>query len=196
MNLLKDAGTDMRAESTNRQTSIEVAWNRILSGALYYTSEDMLRTVFDDDSQLDERQFSTLHIIVLGMTEKNLTVELDLTTANINAVNISGNTALGLTSARGDYDSVSLLLQHGASLKISNDLGAEPVHLAAQTGNVDTIRVLVEMGAEVNTVVREFKMTPIHYAAEYQDRSDPISGLANLGVHVKGKDYVGWTPLH
>ena len=39
-------------------------------------------------------------------------------------------------------------------------------------------------------------MTPIHYAAEYQDSFERIQGFAELGARIDGRDYMGWTPLH
>ncbi|KAL8753334.1 MAG: hypothetical protein Q9184_005457 [Pyrenodesmia sp. 2 TL-2023] len=193
---LKDAGADVRAESASRVTPVDVAWNCILSGCLDEKSEHLLRNVFDNDAQLDERQFTTLHKIVLGMIGNDLACELEVTTAHINAVDNSGNTPLAWASARGDHRSVVSLLEHGASLNIANDLGAKPIHLAAQTGNIPTIRALVQAGADVNSVVRQTLMSPIHYAAEYQDSSEKIHGLVDLGAHINGRDYMGWTPLH
>lgn len=193
---LKDAGADLRAESASRQTPADIAWNRILSGCLDHQSEALLRIVFNDDAQLDERQFTTLHKIILGMLGKTLADELEVTTAYINARDSSGNTPLAWASARGDHQSVSLLLKHGASLDIANDVHEKPIHLAAQTGNIDTIRILVQAGAEINSKVRQTQMTPIHYAAEYQNNDDHIHGLADLGADIDGNDYLGWTPLH
>ncbi|KAL8657095.1 MAG: hypothetical protein Q9226_002270 [Calogaya cf. arnoldii] len=193
---LKDSGADLHAESTSRETPVNVAWNRILSGCLDEGSEFLLRNVFDDDAELDERQFTTLHKIVLGMIGKSLNDELEVTTAYVNATDSSGNTPLAWASARGDHRSVVMLLDHGASLVLANDLDAQPIHLAAQTGNIATIRALVKAGADVNTIVRRTQMTPIHYAAEYQDNSEQILGLADLGAHIDGRDYMSWTPLH
>lgn len=193
---LKDAGADLHAESASRQTPSGVAWNRILSGSLDETSENLLREVFNNDSQLDERQFTTLHKVVLGMIGKNLADELELTTAFIDAIDSSGNTPLAWASARGDHLSVALLLEYGASMTIANDVDHKPIHLAAQTGNVDTIRILVHRGADINTVVSKTKMTPIHFAAEFQDSCEQIKGLASLGARIDGKDYLEWTPLH
>ena len=193
---LKDAGADIHAESNSRLTPFDVSWNRILSGCLDDKSELLLRDVFNDDDQLDKRQFTTLHKVVLNMIGKNLADELEVSTANINALDSSGFTPLAWASARGDHKSVTLLLKHGASLSIANDVGAEPIHLAAQTGNVETIKVLVQAGADINEEVRTSHMTPIHFAAEYQDSFEHIVGLANLGARIDGKDYMSWTPLH
>ena len=193
---LKDAGADVHAESARRDTPAEIAWNRILSSCLDGESENLLREVFADDSNLDERQFTTLHKIVLGMIGKNLADELEVTTAHINAIDSSGNTPLAWASARGDHKSVALFLEHGASLGITNNVDAEPIHLAAQTGNINTIEILIKAGADVNRMVRHTKMTPIHYAAEYKDSSEHILALARFGALVDGEDYMGWTPLH
>ena len=193
---LKDAGADVHAESARRDTPAELAWNRILSGCLDGESENLLREVFEDDSNLDERQFTTLHKIVLGMIGKSLADELEVTTAHINVIDSSGNTPLAWASARGDHKSAGLLLEHGASLCIANNVDAEPIHLAAQTGNMNTVEILIKAGADVNSMVRHTKMTPIHYAAEYKDNSEQILALARLGALVNGEDYMGWTPLH
>ncbi|KAL8965609.1 MAG: hypothetical protein Q9183_003764 [Haloplaca sp. 2 TL-2023] len=193
---LKDAGADTRAESLSREKPIDVAWNRILSGCLDETSELLLRNIFDDHAQLDERQFTALHKIVLGMIGKNLVDELEVTTAYIDHSDSSGNTPLAWACARGDHDSVVLLLKHGASINVPNQVNAQPIHLAAQTGNTTTIQALVKEGADVNAMVDRTQMTPIHYAAEYQDDSQQIQSLAELGAQIDGRDYLGWTPLH
>lgn len=193
---LKDAGADPHAESKRRERPVDVAWNRILSGSLDENSEHLLRNVFNDDAELDERQFTTLHKIILRMIGKDLADELEVSTAHINAIDSSGHTPLAWASARGDHRSVVLLLEHGASFDIANDVNAKPIHLAAQTGNIETVRVLVQAGAEISSPVLQTYMTPIHFAAEYQNSSEQILGLASLGADIDCKDYLSWTPLH
>lgn len=193
---LKDAGADIHAESARRETPFDVSWNRILSGSLDAESELLLRNVFSDDDQLDNRQFTPLHKIVLGMLSRSLAAELEVSTAHIDARDSSGYTPLSWAASRGDYRSVEMLLSYGASLSIANDVGEEPIHLAAQTGNVETLKALVQAGASVNKEVCQTQMTPIHFAAEYQDSSEQIYGLARLGALVDGEDYLSWTPLH
>ena len=193
---LKDAGADIHAESATRETPADVAWNRILSGCLDERSEYLLRKVFNDDAVLDGRQFTTLHKIVLGMIEKGLADEFKVTTAHINIIDSSRYTPLAWASARGDHRSVALLLEHGASLDFANDVNAKPIHLAAQTENFDTIRCLVDHGTDINDAVRQAQMTPIHFAAEYQNNLAQILGLASLGARIEGQDYLSWIPLH
>ena len=83
-----------------------------------------------------------------------------------------------------------MLFEHDASLNIANDVNAKPILLAAQTGNIDTIRCLVDHGADINDAVRQSQMTPIHFAAEYQNDSAHIHGLASLGARIEGREYL------
>ncbi|KAL8862425.1 MAG: hypothetical protein Q9178_001435 [Gyalolechia marmorata] len=120
---LKDAGADVRAESTSRVTPFHVAWNCILSGCLDEKSEQLLRNVFDDDAQLDERQFTTLHKIVLGMIGNDLARELET----------QPDYDIGGWKEKPDYprtieDSVKTALQ---DLKISTD-AADVLKIEAQ----------------------------------------------------------------
>ncbi|KAL8833979.1 MAG: hypothetical protein Q9170_003981 [Blastenia crenularia] len=180
---LTDARADMYAESTRREAPSDISWNRILSGHLDQKSELVLRTLLSDD-HLNNRQFTPIHKIVLGMIGKDLVKELEVLTAQIDIVDSSGYTPLAWASARGDYKSVALLLEYGATIDTTNGVGEEPIHLTAETGNVDTLEVLVRSGAHVSKQVRQTHMTPLHYAAEYQDSSEQIHGLVSLGAQV------------
>ena len=96
---LKDAGADIHAESAGRETPFDVSWNRILSGYLDTQSELLLRDVFNEDDELDRRQFTPLHKIVLEMIGKSLADELEISTARIDALDNSGYTPLAWASA-------------------------------------------------------------------------------------------------
>ncbi|PSK56870.1 hypothetical protein B9Z65_6494 [Elsinoe australis] len=193
---LVDAGADPYAESARRESAFDVAWNRILSGSLDPDLEFILRQVFNDSAQLDRRQFTVLHKVVLGLVPRKLRRELEISTAQINEVDSTGYTPLAWACARGDTKAVELLLAYGASLEILNDTHELPIHLAAQTGTVDTIAILVGASADVNTRVWQTEMTPLHFVAEYQDSAEMVEGLVNMGAEVHALDYMGWTPLH
>lgn len=193
---LTDAGADVYAESMRRETPFDLAWNRILSGYLAHSSKLLLRDIFSDVDHLDERQFTTPHKIVLGLIGRDLASELEVSTANIDSLDNSGYSPLAWAAARGDVKCIRTLLDYGASLSTTNDLGYQPIHLAAQSGNVETVGTLVDAGADINAEVRETFMTPMHYAAEYQDSSEHVNGIANLGARIEARDYMMWTPLH
>ena len=55
-------------------------------------------------------------------------------------------------SSLGYHDMVSLLLEFGADINISNDSGQSALILAALEGQLETVRLLVENGAKLNQV--------------------------------------------
>ncbi|KAF2224518.1 ankyrin repeat-containing domain protein [Elsinoe ampelina] len=193
---LKDAGADPHAEADRRETPFDVAWNRILSGSLDQESELHLREVFNDSHGLDHRQFTVLHKIVLGLIHKDLRAELDASTAMIDVVDGTGYTALAWASARGDLHATSLLLEYGASSSTTTDMHELPIHLASQTGSLQVAQALVDASANVNARVWQTHMTPLHFAAEYQNSAGMIQGLVAIGAQIEARDWKGWTPLH
>ena len=53
----------------------------------------------------------------------------------------------------------------GADANALNEQGFTPLHLAANSGDVDTATVLIGAGAKVNGRQKEFGLTPLHVAA-------------------------------
>ena len=72
-------------------------------------------------------------------------------------------------AARGDVESVRLLLEHGDDPNLVDKRKQTPLHLAARNGHVEVARVLLDNGADPNVgkkVIRPFP-TALHVAAEH-----------------------------
>ncbi|XP_063161180.1 ankyrin repeat and SOCS box protein 9 isoform X3 [Candoia aspera] len=96
--------------------------------------------------------------------------------ANVNATTIDWNTPLFNACVSGSVDCLNLLLQHGASPHPVCDLASpiheaakrgasansgkgldSPLHIAAQTSNVDMVHLLIDFGANTRAVNAEGK---------------------------------------
>ncbi|KAJ3101751.1 hypothetical protein HDU97_001101 [Phlyctochytrium planicorne] len=96
---------------------------------------------------------------------------------------------LGLTRQVED------LVSEGADVNLAEGKdGWRPMHFAALNGHVETLKFLIDQGADANAV--DFKgMTPMHVAA-VNGRTAFIRELAGRGGAVNGADNHGRQPLH
>jgi len=68
-----------------------------------------------------------------------------------------------------DYDAVRLLLAKGASTETADGEGHFPLYQAAAEGSLETVRLLVEAGAEVNRMCDSGTALSIACAFEHTD---------------------------
>ena len=115
------------------------------------------------------------------------------------------NDALLLRAADdGDVGTVQRLVQPiepGSSLRLSFADATHPVtsltalHFAARRGHCDVIRVLLEAGADPNSVFNLMGWSPL-YSAAYHGHVDAVRLLLSAGADPTVYDLDGMTPLH
>lgn len=59
-----------------------------------------------------------------------------------------------------------LLAKKGIRINAKDKDGATPLHWAAESGNVDIVKILLEKGARVDAVDNKYRATPLHGAAQ------------------------------
>jgi len=71
-----------------------------------------------------------------------------------------------IVEAAGSFgrDAVALMLNLGFSPRSRNGLGETALHTAAYTGDVQTVRLLIDAGAEIDPLDTNFDATPLAYA--------------------------------
>ena len=76
-----------------------------------------------------------------------------------------GNTQLHLAAARGDVETArQLLAAHPALINAQSTRGATALFLAAQAGNTEVVKLLVDAGTDVD-IANENDATPLFIAA-------------------------------
>ena len=102
----------------------------------------------------------------------------------------------GLLAAakRGDTRETERLIKAGSRLRVTDDDGANALHLAAFNGHPDTTQVLVELGASIESKTTRGE-TPLLLAAS-QGRAEVAQVLLNAGARVDAVDALGNTAAH
>ena len=67
------------------------------------------------------------------------------------------------------FETVQVLLEHGADITAQDDTQSTPLHLASSEGWVDVMQILLEHGADVNARDRRHS-TPLDLAFRVSDK--------------------------
>jgi ankyrin repeat protein len=124
-----------------------------------------------------------------------------------NGVIFQGSTPIALAAEVNNLEAVKGLLNAGADPLIATELGTTPLMMAAGAATdtsrprslperataVETVRFLVEHGADVNGA-GQFGWTALHSAA-YQGLDEVVAYLASKGAKLDAQDGFGQTPL-
>ncbi|KAI9784656.1 MAG: hypothetical protein M1835_003537 [Candelina submexicana] len=195
--LLIREGADVYLEDEFHESAYSLAWDLSLAWEERLSEgKRALPSIFEDTDPLDERRFSLIHRIVLGIDEGKLEYHLGLPNSCIDYVDSSGRTALSWAAARGDLYSVQKLLAHGADPNIcATTNGRSPLQYASFIpGGVTLIQALLD--AEGIADVKDFcGLTPLHNACS-NGNIQSVGLLLDSGVYINPTDRRGYTPLH
>ncbi|MBI1820186.1 MAG: ankyrin repeat domain-containing protein [Nitrospirae bacterium] len=104
------------------------------------------------------------------------------------------NEALFDAAAHGRPQVIKVLISAGANINsIRDDIGNTPLINAVNSSNEDTMRALIELGADVN-VANSIGRTALRYAVHY-GLFEIMKTLIEKGANINSQDISGVTPL-
>jgi ankyrin repeat protein len=91
-------------------------------------------------------------------------------------------------------DTVHLGTDTGIPSQAGPGPDADPLHLAAESGNPEAVAALLAQGADVHGKDR-YGQTALHYAARGAN-TEIVDALIAKGANIEARDTLGRTPLH
>lgn len=122
--------------------------------------------------------------------ESNSAIELIKRGMDVNTVDRAGNTLLVQAIQRDMTSLVEFLIKNRARLNTRNQNGETALSIAAFSGKLPYVKLLVEAGAEVNF----YGWAPLAYAA-FNGHSEVVGYLLKHGAEVDAKTENGTTAL-
>lgn len=113
---------------------------------------------------------------------------------NFNSESDARWSCLHYAAARGDENVITRMLNYGADVDERNAAGRTPLAEASKSGELDTVKLLLDRGAEVNVYDTESGFTPLHLAAQ-QNHPAVIRRLLAAGAQVDVRNQWQQTPL-
>ncbi|XP_055308574.1 myotrophin-like, partial [Sitodiplosis mosellana] len=91
---------------------------------------------------------------------------------------------------------ITRLIEEGVDLSERYEDGDMAIHWAARLGKADTVKLLIENGANVNAR-GQYNRTPLYYAVDSPEATklEVVKVLLENGANVDVKDDYGSTPL-
>lgn len=188
--LLNYRGMDIDARGAEGYTALHMAIMKEEVGVVALLIEGGADVEARDDDGL-----TPLHIAV-AQGDLSIIESLLGNGADVNTANAYGTTALH-GAVKMNPSAIPVLINHGANTESHDGSGATPLLLAVAEGQTESIRLLIDGGANVNERGGgDYLITPLHLAISPDTDPSILSLLIDYGADIEAKGAGGMTPLH
>jgi ankyrin repeat protein len=193
LDALVRVGADIRAKDNDLKTALHWCTGHLetLTASLLLHADPTLVQEQDTEGR------TTLH---LALSEQNMALAgLLLDSMAPEQLAIEDNmrrTALHWAAVLGIVDAVSILVQYGLDPLVQDDVGATPLHYAAQNESGECVQILLEViGSAADATPDQEGRTVLMWASS-QDNTEAMEMLAAAGVDIHARDNSGGTAFH
>lgn len=168
-------------------------WKRELHEAVWNCDVAKVEKLINEKADLEATELD-MQPLNLAIIKDNLDIAKKLLSAGAK-VDGGDTPALFTACALEKTNMVKLLLEHHASLTAEDKKQKiAAIHITADKGFLEIIRLLLGAGADPNLRSSEGKMTPLHYAASC-GRTEVVATLIRAGADVNAQNISDNTPL-
>jgi ankyrin repeat protein len=164
IDFLLGQGADVVAENNKKNSASDLFWRAVLSNRLSEPVQLRLAERFIDRSYVENAGFTSVHKIILGLTQIDLDQMLADSPHLINQPDAYGQTPLHWAATRGDEDAVATLLNHGADVHAMERGGSTPLIWGIASRNTRVTIRLLEGGSDPDHSSKIWLDRAIHIA--------------------------------
>jgi len=168
-----------------------------LTSACWKGHHDVVKLLLEFSSNIEHRTKDGCTPLMLAAREGHYSVAKLILDSNAKVNVPSGsenNIPLTLACWKGHTKVVELLLEHKSNIEHRNKAGCTPLMLASREGHVDTTRLLLKKGAEINTPSGSNDDTPLTLAC-WKGHVEVVDLLLKHSSKGDHQTKTGCTPL-
>ena len=190
--LIENGGDPNVADIYGHKPS-ELIGERLLCAELGEEDAYAIVKSLDETDFMETRQFTVIHKIVLGIVNRDLKPELEVSTALIDSTDNKGRTPLAWATLREDLPAVNTLLAFGADPNISDNNSDSPLHFVRSP---EICSALLDAKADVHAVNKTLGQSCLHTICKgVEDQPELIDLIHGAGANIDVRDADGETPL-
>ena len=194
---LIDMGANIHSEHHVRFSPQKLAWSYILEKSRAAEWTQTMESLFPNPDLEELYEFPQLHKAVLGLIDKSAKDVIQADASEINKTDRDGRTALSWAAARGDSQTVQLLLAHAADCNKTDALNKAPAFFAVRQSRQCT-EILLKAGANIHNSdsLRNNLLTQvICYLNPESEALELVKSLVQANIDVNARNTSGVTPI-
>lgn len=181
------------------ETSYDNVWDFIMRGKCTQVQQSQLRCITNikHADWIEEQNFPLIHRIVLGLSSKELSAELEENPHSACATDSQNRSALDWATARAQLEDMDILLRYGADANNMDVTGRTPVLHAVDSHDIRSLRKILDAGGNPNPTYPKgmFRSSPLT-AAGFAGMPELLKLLLDREANPNTCNPEGLTALH
>ncbi|KAL8652260.1 MAG: hypothetical protein Q9210_002778, partial [Variospora velana] len=154
-----------------------------------------LLPLFESYDVFDHWNLRQIHLIILGWSSVNLATYLSISIDEVDVFDSWGRTPLMWAAWRGDSQSVSILLEHGADPHATSSDGNSVLIYATYGGSLECMKLILDTGADINQMSQSL-LTPAMGGSQLGDNTAIAKVRLTRGAAIEASRQQKFTPLY
>ncbi|KAI4117520.1 MAG: hypothetical protein LQ345_002277 [Seirophora villosa] len=191
---LIEQGSDMYVQDCNNKTPLDTFYENYFITTGEKRMEGLL-PLFESYDVFDHWNLRQIHLIILGWSSVDLASYLSISMDEVDVFDSWGRTPLMWAAWRGDSQSVSILLEHGADPHATSSDGNSVIIYATYGGSLQCMKLILETGADINQMSQSL-LTPAMGGSQLGDNTAIAKVRLTRGAAIEASRQQKFTPLY